>query len=230
MVLALMVLAVLVIGFVVFVERGQRRITVNYAKRQQGRKVFAAQSSHLPLKLNIAGVLPPIFASSIILFPATVGRWFGSNEGMEWLSDIAVLMSPGQPLYVFMYAIAIIFFCFFSAALLFNSRETAQNLKRSGAFIPGVRPGEQTSRYIDNVMTKLTAVGALYITAVCLLPEFLILWMSVPFYFGGTSLLIIVVVVMDFMAQVQSHMVSHQYESLMKKANLKGSMGAGLLR
>ncbi|TNG01364.1 MAG: preprotein translocase subunit SecY [Gammaproteobacteria bacterium] len=230
MVLALMIMAILVIGFVVFVERGQRRITVNYAKRQQGRKVFAAQSSHLPLKLNVAGVLPPIFASSIILFPATVGRWFGSSEGMEWLSDIAVLMSPGQPLYVFMYAVAIIFFCFFSAALLFNSRETAQNLKRSGAFIPGVRPGEQTSRYIDNVMTKLTAVGALYITAVCLLPEFLILWMSVPFYFGGTSLLIIVVVVMDFIAQVQSHMVSHQYESLMKKANLKGGMGAGLLR
>lgn len=230
LVLALLVLAIGVIGFVVFVERGQRRITVNYAKRQQGRKVFAAQSSHLPLKLNVAGVLPPIFASSIILFPATIGRWFGDTPGMEWLGDIAVLMSPGQPLYVLMYATAIVFFCFFSAALLFNSRETAENLKKSGAFIPGVRPGDQTARYIDKVMTRLTAVGALYITSVCLLPEFLILWWSVPFYFGGTSLLIIVVVVMDFMAQVQAHLVSHQYEGLMRKANLKGGMGAGLLR
>lgn len=230
LVLALLVLSVLVIGFVVFVERGQRRITVNYAKRQQGRKMFAAQSSHLPLKLNVAGVLPPIFASSIILFPATIGRWFGQTPGMEWLGDMAVLVAPGQPLYVMLYAIAIIGFCFFSAALLFNSRETAENLKKSGAFIPGVRPGDQTARYIDKVMTRLTAVGAIYITLVCLLPEFLILWMSVPFYFGGTSLLIIVVVVMDFMAQVQAHMVSHQYEGLMKKANLKGGMGSGLLR
>jgi preprotein translocase subunit SecY len=230
MVLALLVLAILVVGFVVFVERGQRRITVNYAKRQQGRKMFAAQSSHLPLKLNVAGVLPPIFASSIILFPATIGRWFGEVEGMEWLGDMAVLVAPGQPLYVMLYAIAIIGFCFFSAALLFNARETAENLKKSGAFIPGVRPGDQTARYIDKVMTRLTAVGAVYITSVCLLPEFLILWMSVPFYFGGTSLLIIVVVVMDFMAQVQAHLVSHQYESLMKKANLRGGMGTGLLR
>lgn len=231
LVLALLVMAILVIGFVVFVERGQRRITVNYAKRQQGRKIFAAQSSHLPLKLNVAGVLPPIFASSIILFPATIGRWFGDAPGMEWLGDIAILMAPGQPLYVLLYAVAIIFFCFFSAALLFNARETADNLKKSGAFIPGVRPGEQTARYIDTVMTRLTAVGALYITSVCLLPEFLILWMQVPFYFGGTSLLIIVVVVMDFMGQVQAHLVSHQYESLMKKANLKGGgMGSGLLR
>jgi preprotein translocase subunit SecY len=230
MVMALLVLAILVVGFVVFVERGQRRITVNYAKRQQGRKMFAAQSSHLPLKLNVAGVLPPIFASSIILFPATIGRWFGEVEGMEWLGDMAVLVAPGQPLYVMLYAIAIIGFCFFSAALLFNARETAENLKKSGAFIPGVRPGDQTARYIDKVMTRLTAVGAVYITSVCLLPEFLILWMSVPFYFGGTSLLIIVVVVMDFMAQVQAHLVSHQYESLMKKANLRGGMGTGLLR
>ncbi|MCW8964941.1 MAG: preprotein translocase subunit SecY [Gammaproteobacteria bacterium] len=230
LVLALLVLVVLVIGFVVFVERGQRRITVNYAKRQQGRKMFAAQSSHLPLKLNVAGVLPPIFASSIILFPATIGRWFGETEGLEWLGDMSVLVAPGQPLYVMLYAVAIIGFCFFSAALLFNARETAENLKKSGAFIPGVRPGDQTARYIDKVMTRLTAVGAVYITAVCLLPEFLILWMSVPFYFGGTSLLIIVVVIMDFMAQVQAHMVSHQYEGLMKKANLKGGMGSGLLR
>lgn len=229
LVLALVVLSFTVIGFVVFVERGQRRITVNYAKRQQGRKMFAAQSSHLPLKLNVAGVLPPIFASSIILFPATIGRWFGETEGLEWFGDIAVLMSPGQPLYVILYAVAIIGFCFFSAALLFNARETAQNLKKSGAFIPGVRPGDQTARYIDKVMTRLTAVGAMYITTICLLPEFLILWLSVPFYFGGTSLLIIVVVVMDFMAQVQAHSVPHQYESLMKKANLKGGVG-GLIR
>lgn len=231
LVLALLVLAIAVIGFVVFVERGQRRITVNYARRQQGRKVFAAQSSHLPLKLNVSGVLPPIFASSIILFPATIGRWFGDLPGLEWLGGIAVLMSPGQPLYVFLYAIAIVGFCFFSAALLFNARETADNLKRSGAFIPGIRPGDQTAKYVDTVMTRLTAVGAVYITAVCLLPEFLILWMSVPFYFGGTSLLIIVVVVMDFISQVQAHLVSHQYEGLMKKANLKGGgMGSGLLR
>ena len=229
-VLVLLVLSIAVIGFVVFVERGQRRITVNYAKRQQGRKMFAAQSMHLPLKLNIAGVLPPIFASSIILFPATAGRWFGETQGLEWFGDISTLMSPGQPLYVFLYALAIVVFCFFSAALLFNSKETAQNLKKSGAFIPGVRPGEQTARYIDSVMTRLTAVGAIYITGVCLLPEFLILWLSVPFYFGGTSLLIIVVVVMDFIAQAQSHLVSHQYQGLMKKANLKGNMGSGLLR
>ncbi|MBU1190679.1 MAG: preprotein translocase subunit SecY [Gammaproteobacteria bacterium] len=223
-------LALAVTAFVVFVERGQRRITVNYARRQQGRKVYAAQSTHLPLKLNMAGVIPPIFASSIILFPATLGSWFGQTEGMGWLKDIASTLSPGQPLYVLMYALAIIFFCFFYTALVFNSRETSENLKKSGAFIPGIRPGEQTSRYIDGVMTRLTFVGAIYITAVCLIPEFLILYWNVPFYFGGTSLLIIVVVVMDFMAQVQAHLMSHQYEGLMKKANLKSQGKAGMLR
>ena len=228
--LVLMALALAVTGFVVFVERGQRRITVNYAKRQQGRKMYGGQSSHLPLKLNMAGVIPPIFASSIILFPATIGDWFGQSEGMGWLKDIAGTLSPGQPIYVMMYAAAIIFFCFFYTALVFNARETAENLKKSGAFIPGIRPGEQTSRYIDKVMTRLTMVGALYIAAVCLLPEFLILYWNVPFYFGGTSLLIIVIVVMDFMAQVQSHLLSHQYDSLMKKANLKGFGGSGQLR
>jgi len=229
-ILFLFVLAIAVTAFVVFVERGQRRITVNYAKRQQGRKMYAAQSTHLPLKLNMAGVIPPIFASSIILFPATAGQWFGSTEGMGWLKDISLTLSPGQPLYILMYALAIIFFCFFYTAIVFNSKETADNLKKSGAFIPGIRPGEQTARYIDGVMTRLTLAGAIYITAVCLLPEFLILYWNVPFYFGGTSLLIIVVVVMDFMAQVQSHMMSHQYESLMKKANLKSHGRAGLLR
>ena len=223
-------LALAVTAFVVFVERGQRRITVNYARRQQGRKVYAAQSTHLPLKLNMAGVIPPIFASSIILFPATLGSWFGQTEGMGWLKDIATTLSPGQPLYVFMYAMAIIFFCFFYTALVFNSRETSENLKKSGAFIPGIRPGEQTSRYIDGVMTRLTFVGAIYITAVCLIPEFLILYWNVPFYFGGTSLLIIVIVVMDFMAQVQAHLMSHQYEGLMKKANLKSQGKPGMLR
>jgi preprotein translocase subunit SecY len=229
-VLVLFVIAIVVIAFVIFVERGQRRITVNYAKRQQGRKMYAAQSSHLPLKLNMAGVIPPIFASSIILFPATMGDWFGQANGMEWLQDIAQTLSPGQPIYIMMYAAAIIFFCFFYTALVFNSRDTADNLKKSGAFIPGIRPGEQTAKYIDMVMTRLTLVGAIYMTSVCLLPEFLILGMNVPFYFGGTSLLIIVVVVMDFMAQVQTHLMSHQYEGLMKKANLKGSSGAGLIR
>jgi len=217
----LFVLAVAVTGFVVFVERGQRRITVNYAKRQQGRKMYAGQSSHLPLKLNMAGVIPPIFASSIILFPATLGSWFGSSEGMGWLKDLTSMISPGQPLYAMFYALAIIFFCFFYTALVFNSRETADNLKKSGAFIPGIRPGEQTSRYVDGVLTRLTFAGAIYITAVCLLPEFLTIYWNVPFYFGGTSLLIIVVVVMDFMAQMQTHMMSHQYDSLLKKANLK---------
>ncbi len=230
MILVLFALAIGVTGFVVFVERGQRRITVNYAKRQMGRRIYAAQSSHLPLKLNMAGVLPPIFASSIILFPATLGRWFGSIEGMDWIEDFATMVSPGQPLYVMLYATAIIFFCFFAAALLFNARETAQNLKRSGAFIPGIRPGEQTARYIDTVMTRLTAVGALYITSVSLLPEFLVLYLNVPFYFGGTSLLIIVIVMMDFMAQVQAHMISHQYEGLMKKHNLSSYGGTGLVR
>jgi len=227
-VILLFALALAVTAFVIFVERGQRRITVNYAKRQQGRKVYAAQSSHLPLKLNMAGVIPPIFASSIILFPATLGDWVGRNEGMEWLQDIVSGISPGQPLYVMLYAAAIIFFCFFYTALVFNSRDTADNLKKSGAFIPGIRPGEQTANYIDGVMTRLTLIGAMYITAVCLLPEFLILYWNVPFYFGGTSLLIIVVVIMDFMAQVQSHLMTHQYDSLMKKANLKGYGGTGL--
>ena len=230
MVLFLFALALAVTAFVVFVERGQRRITVNYARRQQGRKVYAAQSTHLPLKLNMAGVIPPIFASSIILFPATLGSWFGQTEGMSWLKDIASTLSPGQPLYVMFYAAAIVFFCFFYTALVFNSRETADNLKKSGAFIPGIRPGEQTARYVDGVMTRLTLAGAIYITAVCLMPEFLILYWNVPFYFGGTSLLIIVIVVMDFMAQVQAHLMSHQYEGLMKKANLKSHGKAGLLR
>lgn len=228
-VLALFAVALGVTAFVVFVERAQRRITVNYAKRQQGRRVFQAQSTHLPLKLNMSGVIPPIFASSIILFPATIGQWFGSNESMRWLQDITSKLSPGEPIYVMAYSAAIIFFCFFYTALVFNSKETADNLKRSGAFIPGIRPGEQTANYIDKVMTRLTMAGAIYITAVCLLPEFLIVAWHVPFYFGGTSLLIIVVVVMDFMAQVQAHMMSHQYEGLMKKANLKAP-GGGLLR
>ena len=216
--------------FVVFVERGQRRITVNYAKRQQGNKMYAAQSSHLPLKLNMAGVIPPIFASSIILFPATLGSWFGQQEGMRWLQDISATLSPGQPLYVIFYAAAIIFFCFFYTALVFNSKETAENLKKSGAFIPGIRPGKQTATYIDGVLSRLTLVGAMYITLVCLLPEFLILFWNVPFYFGGTSLLIIVVVVMDFMAQVQAHLMSHQYDSLMKKSNFKGYGRSGVVR
>ena len=229
-ILLLFVVAIAVTAFVVFVERGQRRITVNYAKRQQGRKMYAAQSTHLPLKLNMAGVIPPIFASSIILFPATLGSWVGSNEGMGWLRDISSTLSPGQPLYVIFYALAIVFFCFFYTALVFNAKETADNLKKSGAFIPGIRPGEQTARYIDKVMTRLTTAGAVYITGVCLLPEFLILYWNVPFYFGGTSLLIIVVVVMDFMAQVQAHLVSHQYGGLMKKANLKGQGRPGVIR
>jgi len=216
--------AIAIIGFVVFVERAQRRITVNYARRQQGRKMMAAQSTHLPLKLNMSGVIPPIFASSIILFPSTLLQWSSSSTGgFSWMQNAAIAISPGQPLYVLLYALAIVFFCFFYTAIVFDSRETADNLKRSGAFIPGIRPGEQTARYIDTVLTRLTAVGAIYITLVCLLPEFLILKFGVPFYFGGTSLLIIVVVVMDFMAQVQSHLMSHQYEGLMKKANLKGS-------
>ncbi len=228
-VLILFLLTIAVTAFVIFVERGQRRITVNYAKRMQGRKMYAAQSSHLPLKLNMSGVIPPIFASSLILFPATMGKWVGdSSEGMQWLGDFAQLLSPGQPLYVLVYAMLIIFFCFFYTALVFNSRETAENLKKSGAFIPGIRPGEQTAKYIDGVLSKLTMAGAIYITAVCLLPEFLILYWDVPFYFGGTSLLIIVVVVMDFMAQMQAHMMSQQYEGLMKKANLKGYGRSGL--
>lgn len=224
--LTAIIICLLVVGvtaFVVFVERGQRKILVNYAKRQVGNKVYGGQSSHLPLKLNMAGVIPPIFASSIILFPATVAGWFGSGESMSWLKDVAGTLSPGQPIYVMLYATAIIFFCFFYTALVFNSKETADNLKKSGAFVPGIRPGEQTARYIDKILMRLTLIGAAYITVVCLLPEFLILKWNVPFYFGGTSLLIIVVVTMDFMSQVQAYVMSHQYESLLKKANFKGS-------
>jgi preprotein translocase subunit SecY len=226
--LAITVIAIATVGFVVFMERGQRRITINYAKRQQGRRVYAAQSSHLPLKVNMAGVIPPIFASSILLFPASVGQWFGQSEGMGWLQDVALALGPGQPLYILLFAIAIVFFCYFYTAIVFNPRDVADNLKKSGAFIPGIRPGEQSARYIDSVLSRLTLFGALYITAVSLMPQFLVVAWNVPFYFGGTSLLIVVVVVMDFMAQVQSHLMSHQYESLMKKSNLKG--GAGLLR
>ena len=230
-VLVLFVGALLVTGFVVFVERGQRRITVNYAQRQRGRKMYAGQSSHLPLKVNMAGVIPPIFASSIILFPASLGSWFGQADGMRWLRDISTTLSPGQPLYVLLYAGLIIFFCFFYTAMVFNPKETADNLKKSGAFVPGIRPGDQTARYIDSVVTKLTLVGAAYITFVCLIPEFLIVKWNVPFYFGGTSLLIIVVVIMDFISQIQSHLMSRQYESLLKKANLSsGSGGLGFGR
>jgi len=217
-------LVVLVTYFVVFVERGQRKILVNYARRQVGNKVYGGQSSHLPLKLNMAGVIPPIFASSIILLPATVVGWFGAGESTHWLSDIAAALSPGQPIYIMLYATAIIGFCFFYTALVFNSRETADNLKKSGAFIPGVRPGENTAKAIDRILARLTFVGAIYVTLVCLLPEFLILKYNVPFYFGGTSLLILVVVTMDFMAQVQTYMMSQQYESLLKKASFKASL------
>ena len=208
--------------FVVFVERGQRKILVNYARRQVGNKVYGGQSSHLPLKLNMAGVIPPIFASSIIMLPATAVNWFSTGDSMRWLKDISGALSPGQPVYVLFYATAIIFFCFFYTALVFNSRETADNLKKSGAFIPGIRPGDHTARYIDKILVRLTLAGAIYITFVCLLPEFMILKYNVPFYFGGTSLLIIVVVTMDFMAQVQNYMMSQQYDSLLKKANFKG--------
>jgi len=218
-----------VVAFVVYMERAQRRITINYARRMQGGKVYSAQSTHLPLKINMSGVIPPIFASSLILFPATIAQWFGNTKGMEWLSALSVALQQGQPLHMLLFSAGIIFFCFFYTALVFNPKETAENLKKSGAFIPGIRPGEQTARYIDGVMTRLTLAGAIYVTLVCLLPEFLILAWNVPFYFGGTSLLIIVVVVMDFMAQVQAHIMSYQYESLLKKANLRGG-GLGLPR
>ncbi len=221
--LFIVLLVVLVTYFVVFVERGQRKILVNYARRQVGNKVYGGQSSHLPLKLNMAGVIPPIFASSIILLPATVVGWMSTGESVRWLRDIAASLTPGQPIYVMFYAAAIIFFCFFYTALVFNSRETADNLKKSGAFVPGIRPGDQTARYIDRILLRLTLAGAIYITAVCLLPEFLILKYNVPFYFGGTSLLIIVIVTMDFMSQVQNYMMSQQYESLLKKASFKSS-------
>jgi preprotein translocase subunit SecY len=211
-----------VTAFVVYMERAQRRIAVNYAKRQQGRRMYAGQTSHLPFKINMSGVIPPIFASSLILFPATIASWFGTSQAVSWLQRIAASLSPGQPVYILLYAGLIMFFCFFYTALVFNSRETAENLRRSGAFIPGIRPGQQTAEYIDKVLTRLTFWGAMYITAVCLIPEFLILEFNVPFYFGGTSLLIIVVVTMDFMAQLQAHMMTHQYEGLLKKANLRG--------
>ena len=227
--LAVAILAVAIIAFVVFIERGQRRITVNYAKRQQGRKVFAAQSSHLPLKVNMAGVIPAIFASSLLLFPASIAQWFGQGEGMEWLQDIALALGPGQPLNIILFSAGIVFFCFFYTALVFNPKDVADNLKKSGAFIPGIRPGEQSARYIDGVLTRLTMFGAIYMTAVCLLPQFLVVSANVPFYLGGTSLLIVVVVVMDTMAQVQSHLMSGQYESLLKKSNLKG-YGSGMTR
>lgn len=214
---------ILVTFFVVFVERGQRKILVNYAKRQVGNKVYGGQSSHLPLKLNMSGVIPPIFASSIILLPATVVSWFATGDGLRWLKDLADLLAPGQPIYVILYAAAIVFFCFFYTALVFNSRDTADNLKKSGAFIPGIRPGDQTSRHIDRILSRLTLAGAIYITSVCLLPEFLVLKYNVPFYFGGTSLLIIVVVTMDFWSQVQSYVQSQQYESLLKKSNFRPS-------
>jgi len=221
--LFIIALVIVVTFVVVFVERGQRKILVNYAKRQVGNKVYGGQSSHLPLKLNMSGVIPPIFASSIILLPATIVGWFATGEGLRWLKDISAALSPGQPIYVMLYAAMIVFFCFFYTALVFNSRETADNLKKSGAFIPGIRPGEQTARHIDKILSRLTLVGAIYITLVCLLPEFLVLKYNVPFYFGGTSLLIIVVVTMDFWAQVQSYVMSQQYESLLKKANFKAS-------
>jgi preprotein translocase subunit SecY len=211
-----------VTGLVVYMERAQRRIAVNYAKRQQGRRMYAGQTSHLPFKINMAGVIPPIFASSLILFPATIASWVGTSEAVSWLQRLAASLSPGQPVYIMLYASLIMFFCFFYTALVFNSRETADNLRRSGAFIPGIRPGQQTAEYIDKVLTRLTFWGAIYITGVCLIPEFLILEFNVPFYFGGTSLLIIVVVTMDFMAQLQAHMMTHQYEGLLKKANLRG--------
>ena len=215
-------LVICVTGFVVFVERGQRKILVNYAKRQVGNRVYGGQSQHLPLKLNMAGVIPPIFASSLLLFPATLAQWIGTSDNWRWLKDIATALTPGQPPYMILFSALIIFFCFFYTALQYNARETADNLKKSGAFIPGIRPGEQTARYLDKILMRLTLVGALYITVVCLLPEILKWKWSVPFYFGGTSLLILVVVTMDFMAQVQAYMMTHQYENLLKKANFKG--------
>jgi preprotein translocase subunit SecY len=218
------VAVVAVTAFVCFVERGQRKILVNYAKRQVGNRVYGGQSSHLPFKLNMSGVIPPIFASSLILFPATILSWFGAAEGLNWLRDLSGTLSPGQPLYVIFYAALIIFFCFFYTALQYNPKETADNLKKSGAFVPGIRPGDQTARYLEKILTRLTLAGAAYVTLVCLLPEFLILRWNVPFYFGGTSLLIIVVVTMDFMAQVQAYVMTHQYESLLRKASFKGGM------
>jgi preprotein translocase subunit SecY len=228
--LGILVLAAVVIYLVVFIERGQRRITVNYAKRQQGRRMMQAQASHLPLKVNMAGVIPAIFASSILLFPASVAQWFGSGDSADWLQDLAVAIGPGQPLNILLFTGFIVFFCFFYTALMFNPQEVADNLKRSGAFVPGIRPGQQTANYIDGVLTRLTVFGSAYIALVCLLPQFLVVMFNVPFYLGGTSMLIVVVVVMDFMAQVQSHLMSHQYEGVMKKANLGGLSPAGRVR
>jgi len=230
LVLILLMMILAVTTFVVFIERGQRRIPVNYAKRQQGRKLYQGQSTHLPFKINMSGVIPPIFASSIILFPATIASWFGTSEGFDWLQNIASQLSPGQPIYIFAYSSLIMFFCFFYTALVFDSKETAENLKRSGAFMPGIRPGHQTAQYVDKVLGRLTFWGGLYIMLVCLIPEFMILYFRVPFYFGGTSLLIIVVVSMDFMAQLQALMMSQQYEGLLKKANLKGYGKSGQIR
>jgi len=230
LVLILLMLVLAVTSIVVFIERGQRRIPVNYAKKQQGRKLYQSQSTHLPFKINMSGVIPPIFASSIILFPATIASWFGTSEGFDWMQNIAAKLTPGQPIYIFLYASLIMFFCFFYTALVFDSKETADNLKRSGAFMPGIRPGRQTAQYIDKVLTRLTFWGGLYIMLVCLLPEFMILYYRVPFYFGGTSLLIIVVVTMDFMAQMQALMMSKQYEGLLQKANLKGYGKSGQLK
>ncbi|WNK20548.1 preprotein translocase subunit SecY [Halomonas piscis] len=228
--LALSALGVATVAFVVFIERGQRRLKVNYPRRQVGNKMYAGQSSYLPLKVNMAGVIPAIFASSILLFPASIGQWVGAGEGMEWLQRASQALGPGQPLYILLFGLAVVFFCFFYTALVFNPKDVADNLKKSGAFLPGIRPGEQTARYIDKVMTRLTLFGALYITAVSLMPQFLIVAWNVPFFFGGTSLLIVVVVIMDFMAQVQSHLMSHQYDSVMKKSNLKGYGSGGIMR
>ncbi|WP_110717368.1 preprotein translocase subunit SecY [Salinicola acroporae] len=228
--LALSILGIATVAFVVFIERGQRRITVNYPRRQVGNKMYAGQSSYLPLKVNMAGVIPPIFASSILLFPGSIGQWLGQGDGFEWLQVASQQLAPGAPLYIILFAAAVLFFCFFYTALVFNPKDVADNLKKSGAFLPGIRPGEQTARYVDKVMTRLTLFGALYITLVSLMPQFLVVAWQVPFYFGGTSLLIVVVVIMDFMAQVQSHLMSHQYESVMKKSNLKGYGSGGLTR
>lgn len=228
--LVLGIVAVAVVFFVVWMERAQRRITINYARRQQGRKVYAAQQSHLPLKINMAGVIPPIFATSILLFPASIGQWFGEADGFGWLQEVSLALGPNQPLHLLLFCGLIIFFCYFYTAIMFNPKDVADNLKKSGAFVPGIRPGEQTAKYIDGVLGRLTLVGAIYITLVCLLPQGLQAVGNVPFYLGGTSLLIVVVVVMDFMSQVQSHLMSKQYESLMKKANLKGYGGAGMVR
>lgn len=228
--LGILALAIVVIYLIIFIERGQRRITVNYAKQQRGNRMYQAQSSHLPLKVNMAGVIPAIFASSILLFPASIAQWFGSGNSSDWLQDLAVAIGPGQPLNILLFTVFIVFFCFFYTALMFNPVEVSDNLKRSGAFIPGIRPGQQTANFIDGVLTRLTVFGAAYIALVCLLPQFLVVTWNVPFYLGGTSLLIVVVVVMDFMAQVQSHMMSQQYDSVMKKANLKNIGSAGRVR